>query len=83
MGATTTKVPGIGMKMLGEVIPGIGSYNTHQYGYTTNQSSMSDAINAMMSMFGMPGVNGTTNGMQSGTGKTQSQILGFNTANYR
>ena len=44
---------------------------------------MSDAINAMMSMFGMPGVNGTTNGMQSGTGKTQSQILGFNTANYR
>lgn len=40
----TTKRPGIGMAMLGEINPAIGSYNTHQYGYTTNQTSIADAI---------------------------------------
>lgn len=48
----TKKSPGIGMAMLGEVIPGIGSYNTHEYGYTTNQTSISDAMKILQGMSG-------------------------------
>lgn len=36
--------PSTFMSMLGEVFPLIGSYNTAQYGYTTNQTSLADAI---------------------------------------
>lgn len=42
-GATTFKTPdqpSTFMSMLGEVSPLVGSYNTAQYGYTTNQSSL-------------------------------------------
>jgi hypothetical protein len=48
----TKKSPGVGMAMLGEIIPGIGSYNTHQYGYTTNQTSLSDAMKILQGMSG-------------------------------
>lgn len=53
----TTKSPSTAMAMWGEMNPFIGSYNTHQYGYTTNQTSISDAIKAMASM-GSGGMGG-------------------------
>lgn len=62
MGSITKKTPGIGMAMLGEVMPVIGSYNTHKYGYTTNQTGLGDAVKAITSMFsgGMGGFGGST-----------------------
>lgn len=38
--------PSAFMSMLGEVSPAVGSYNTHQYGYTTNQGSIADAMSS-------------------------------------
>lgn len=52
MGAITKKGPSTLMAMLGEVSPWAGSYNTHKYGYTTNQTSYRDIINAAMKIFG-------------------------------
>lgn len=49
-GATTFKTPdqpSTFMSMLGEVSPLVGSYNTAQYGYTTNQTSISQTIAAL------------------------------------
>lgn len=46
----TTKKPGVGMAMWGEMNPFVGSYNTHEYGYTTNQSSISDLVKAATKM---------------------------------
>jgi hypothetical protein len=40
----TTKSPSTLMAMWGESNPLVGSYNTHQYGYNTNQTSIADAI---------------------------------------
>lgn len=48
----TTKSPSTFMSMLGEIIPGVGSYNTHQYGYTTNQSNMKEALEAYFAAMG-------------------------------
>ena len=50
MGSITTKGPSTFMSMLGEVSPLVGSYNTHKYGYTTNQSSISDATEALLKL---------------------------------
>lgn len=50
MGVITKKGPSTFAKMVGEVIPFMGSYNTQKYGYTTNQTSISDAIEAMTKM---------------------------------
>jgi len=50
-----TESPSTFMKMLGEVSPIAGSYNTAKYGYSTNQSSMSDAMNMLMKIMGMGG----------------------------
>ncbi len=44
----TKKSPSTFMSILGEINPAIGSYNTHKYGYTTKQSSLSDAVKAAM-----------------------------------
>jgi hypothetical protein len=51
MGAITTKGPSTFAKMLGEVSPLMGSYNTAQWGYTTNQSSLSDALSGLAKLF--------------------------------
>lgn len=57
MGKITKKGPSTFMSMLGEVSPLVGSYNTHKYGYTANQSSISDALDAFLSLYsgGMSG----------------------------
>lgn len=47
MGTITQKSPSTAMKMIGEAVPVVGSYNTQKYGYTTNQTSISDAIKAL------------------------------------
>ena len=51
--SVTTKTPGIGMAMLGEFNPLVGSYNTHQYGYDTNQTSISDGVKMAMKLLGV------------------------------
>ena len=48
--------PSTFMSMLGETNPLVGSYNTHQYGYSTNQSSMSDAMQAIMKILASGGM---------------------------
>lgn len=48
----TTKSPSTFMSMMGEINPLVGSYNTHQYGYTTNQSSIKEGIDAAIKMMG-------------------------------
>lgn len=56
----TTTRPSTLAAMFGEINPLMGSYNTHQFGYDTNQSSLSDLV----SMFtkasggGIPGSGG-------------------------
>ena len=50
MGVITKKSPSTLMKMWGEFNPLVGSSNTHKYGYTTNQTSISDFVDAAMSM---------------------------------
>lgn len=40
----TTEQPSVFQSILGEFSPIVGSYNTHKYGYTTNQSSLSELI---------------------------------------
>jgi hypothetical protein len=47
-----TKTPSTFMKMLGEVNPIAGSYNTAKYGYNTNQSSISDMAKILQSIMG-------------------------------
>ncbi len=57
-GATTFKTPdqpSTFMSMLGEVSPLVGSYNTAQYGYTTNQTSLSQTIAALTKALGVGG----------------------------
>lgn len=51
LGTVTKKSPSLFMSMLGEANPIVGSYNTHNYGYTTNQTSISDTIKAAMDIF--------------------------------
>lgn len=49
-GATTFQTPdqpSTFMSMLGEVSPLVGSYNQHEYGYNTNQTSISQTIAAL------------------------------------
>lgn len=53
----TTKTPGIGMAMLGEISPLVGSYNTHQYGYNTNQTSISDSAKVLAKLFSGGGLS--------------------------
>lgn len=57
--SVTTKSPSTFMSMFGETNPYVGSYNTHKYGYTTNQSSLAELMKAAMSAAkiagGMPG----------------------------
>jgi hypothetical protein len=48
MGTITKKGPSTLAKMLGEVSPLMGSYNTHKYGYTQGQASISQAVDAAM-----------------------------------
>ena len=55
MGAITKKGPSTFMSMFGEVSPIVGSYNTHQYGYTANQSSISDVVKMLTEMFSSSG----------------------------
>ncbi len=50
--SATTKSPSTFMSMVGEMIPAVGSYNTHQYGYTTNQTSISKAMDDMSKIYG-------------------------------
>lgn len=52
---TTPKQPSTFMSMLGEVSPIVGSYNTAQYGYTTNQTSLSQAMAALSKAFSAGG----------------------------
>ena len=51
----TTKAPSTFMSMLGELSPIVGSYNTHQYGYDKNQSTMSDAMKSIMKILNANG----------------------------
>jgi hypothetical protein len=55
----TTKSPSTFMKMMGEISPGIGSHNTQKYGWTTNQTYLSDA---------KQGIQGSLGSMFSGFG---------------
>jgi hypothetical protein len=51
----TTESPSTFMKMMGEISPTIGSYNTQKYGYDVNQASLSNfmsAFNKIMSSGG-------------------------------
>jgi hypothetical protein len=52
MGIITKKGPSTFAKMLGEFSPLMGSYNTHKYGYTTNQTSVSDAVEMLTEILG-------------------------------
>lgn len=70
--------PSTFMSMWGETNPFVGSYNTHQYGYTTNQDSMAQESENIANMFGGGGGGGggansgsTNPGMSAGI----SQIL--------
>lgn len=47
----TKERPSTFLSMLGEFSPVVGSYNTHKYGYDTNQSSVSDAIKVLMELY--------------------------------
>lgn len=75
MGSITKKGPNTLMSMLGEAIPIVGSYNTHKYGYTTNQTSIADGIKMAMALLGGGGTiptgssvggSGTASGINSG-----------------
>lgn len=48
MGVITTKGPSTFGSILGEISPIVGSYNTHKYGYTTGQTSINDAVSALI-----------------------------------
>lgn len=48
----TKKSPSTFMAMAGEVSPLIGSYNTAEYGYTTNQSSLSKSMQDLAKIYG-------------------------------
>lgn len=50
MGTITKKGPSTFSKMLGEVIPFVGSYNSAKYGYTQNQTSIGDMVKAVASI---------------------------------
>jgi len=58
--------PSTFMSILGEASPAIGSYNTHQYGYSTNQNSISNAMEGMAAMAGMGAGGGA--GAKTGAG---------------
>jgi hypothetical protein len=58
MGTITKKGPSTFAKLLGEVVPLMGSYNTHKYGYTQGQTSIGDTIAAAVKVLS----GGTTNG---------------------
>lgn len=63
MKSMTTKSPSTFMSMYGELNPFVGSYNTHKYGYTTNQTSLADLMKLAMSGMktgatGSPGIAG-------------------------
>lgn len=45
--SVTSKAPSTLMKMLGEAIPVVGSYNTASTGYDKNQTSINDAIKSL------------------------------------
>ena len=60
LGKITKKGPSTFGALLGEVSPLFGSYNTHKYGYTTNQSSISDATQALLKMFSGGGFGGSS-----------------------
>jgi hypothetical protein len=72
MGSITKKSPSMFMSMLGETDPIVGSYNTHQYGYTTNQYSMAamqkdvqGLVKSILSMYS--GGSGGGSGFSEGT----------------
>jgi len=44
----SSKSPSTLMSILGEIIPAFGSYNTHKYGYDTNQSSIKEMIDMVL-----------------------------------
>lgn len=48
----TQKRPSTFMSMLGEISPAVGSYNTAEYGYTTNQASIKDALSQLAQIYG-------------------------------
>lgn len=48
----TKKSPSTFGAMMGEIMPMVGSYNTHKYGYNTNQSNLSDGVKMAMSLAG-------------------------------
>ncbi len=48
---TSPKQPSTFMSMLGEESPLVGSYNTHNYGYTTNQTSLKEMNQALIELF--------------------------------
>lgn len=48
--SATTKSPSTFMSMLGEFMPAVGSYNTHKYGYTTNQTNIKDTMSELAKM---------------------------------
>ncbi len=53
--AQESKQPGTGWGMLGEISPIVGSYNTHEYGYDTNQTSISQMMQMLTKMGGSTG----------------------------
>lgn len=58
MGVITKKGPSLFAKMLGEVVPVMGSYNTQRYGYSQGQASIGQAVDAAVKM--MTGGVGST-----------------------
>jgi hypothetical protein len=70
MKSYTTKTPSLFSQFAGKVLDGVGS---------ALGSAAGGAITGGLSSFFSP----STAGLVGNTGKTQSQILGFNTANYR
>lgn len=68
MGAITKKGPSTFGAILGEAIPIMGSYNTHKYGYTQNQTSIGDAVKAATAIL--------SGGMMSGGGGQKTPGVG-------
>jgi hypothetical protein len=75
MGTVTTKSPSTFMRMMGEILPEIGSYNTAKYGYTTNQTSMNQAFNTGVSLLTGGSLTGVS---QAGKGSTGTGSSGIN-----
>lgn len=56
------EIPSTAMAWLGSLVPGVGSYNVAKYGYSTDQYTMSKAINDILKLVGGAGGAGAAGG---------------------